>query len=70
MNIPEGYFKDKYGPLTGRDWLKDLPEYERSAFSRIGFAASGYGIIGGMVRAETAERDELGRFASVKSCTG
>lgn len=63
-----GYFKEKYGPLSGQDWLKSLPEWERKAFSEMGWRASEYGRAGGKARASTARRvpagsREGGRFA-------
>lgn len=63
MQIPEGYYSENFGPLTGRDWVRGLPEEERRAFARVGFAASGYGVLGGLKRAATAKRDRRGRFA-------
>jgi len=68
MDDLTGYFTRTYGPLTGSDWLRYLPEWERKAFSETGWRASDYGRIGGKVRARTAKRvpagsPEGGRFA-------
>ena len=62
MDIPSGYFVNRYGPLKGRDWLRSLPREEMLAFAHVGFAASGYGKKGGIVRSRTAKRDDRGRF--------
>jgi hypothetical protein len=64
--MPElnGYFRRTYGPLKGSDWLRHLPECERAAFAHIGLAAGGYGRQGGKARAQNAQRDARGRFAS------
>lgn len=59
-----GYFIEHYSPLEGRDWIRSIPDYERQAFARVGFAASGYGVNGGKARAREAERDWKGRFKS------
>lgn len=56
-----GYFK-KYYKLSGRDWLRTVSKEDRAALAHIGFAASGYGVVGGLKRAATAKRDAKGRF--------
>jgi hypothetical protein len=60
--LPDGYFKRTYGKLRGKDWLKNVSDEDRQAFSKIGFAASNYGRNGGVTRAKTAKRDHKGRF--------
>ena len=62
------YFVRNYGPLKGSDWLKDIPEWERQAFSYVGRSAADWGRLGGQARARTAKRvppgsREGGRFA-------
>lgn len=58
----KGYFTNNYGPLSGSDWIKAIPEYERQAFSYIGRVAAGHGKSGGIARAKAAKRDGFGRF--------
>lgn len=65
INIPlKGMFKQKYGDkLKGRvDWVNVIHEDDRKVLSRRAFACSGYGVLGGLERARTAERDSNGRF--------
>lgn len=62
MEIPKGYFQEKYGNLEGKDWIRSISREDRKALAKIAFAASGYGRKGGRVRAMTAERDSQGRF--------
>lgn len=53
----------RYRPLQGRDWLARLPADERRAFSGIGLMHNrGLHRRGGQARAQTAQRDERGRF--------
>lgn len=66
MSELEGYFIQNYGPLKGRDWLRRLPKWERSALSRVAWSASDYGKSGGVARAQTALRDRRGRFIKNK----
>ncbi len=58
----KGYFKRTYGPLKGRTWLKGIPEQEQKAFAHIGRHMCLHGRMGGAVRAQTAQRDNRGRF--------
>lgn len=60
-----GYFKARYSPLVGKDWLRKLPDYEIAAFARVGFCCSGYGRSGGIARAASAKRDRRGRFVMI-----
>lgn len=65
INIPlRGMFKQKYGKrLKGRrDWVNAIHEDDRKVLARRAFACSGYGVLGGLARAESAERDSRGRF--------
>lgn len=62
-------FKRNYPELKGRNWLLSVSVEDRKAFSRIGFAHSGYGRQGGIKRAKTALRDKKGKFVCNESAT-
>ncbi len=60
-----GYFRTNYPEaLQGVDWVNNLPEHERLAFAQYGLAQAEYGHKGGVARAQTAQRDGRGRFAT------
>lgn len=61
----KGIIKAKYGErLKGNKyWLRDvITDEDRQVFVRCGLSHAQYGRLGGMARAETAERDSQGRF--------
>lgn len=60
-NIPKGYFLQHYR-LQGKNWIKHIPPEEKQALMHEVFMASDCGRLGGRKRAETATRDEKGRF--------
>jgi hypothetical protein len=55
-------FSRRYGPLVGRDWLKNLSAEDRAIFNQIGRDYNANGHLGGLARAKTAKRDAKGRF--------
>jgi hypothetical protein len=57
MKITPGYFRNEYGPLVGKAWVRALPKEERQAFSYVGRKAAEHGRMGGVARAATATRD-------------
>ena len=56
-------FKQKYGKLSGRSWIKSIEPDDVRVFVRIGMEHHNYGKMGGCKRAKTAKRDEKGRFS-------
>lgn len=62
MSSLVNYFKEKYAPLKGREWLKTLPKWEQKAFAQYGRSHAMHGVLGGTARAQTARRGPDGRF--------
>jgi hypothetical protein len=62
MGAYSGLFQ-RYQPLQGRDWVKNLPDEDRRVFVDIGLQAADHGKLGGVARAAEAQRDNHGRFA-------
>mgnify|MGYP006935520912 CR=1 FL=1 len=62
MTYPD-LFKKRYQALHGKDWLRRIEPDDKAAFVRLGMEAHDYGRMGGKARAESAKRDEKGRFA-------
>lgn len=57
-----GAFKRNYGPLQGYDWVRKLDAEARRIFVEMGNRFNEHGHRGGVARAQTADRDERGRF--------
>ena len=59
-----GKFKAKYGDQLKGDpyWLNRISKEDRQVFVRCGLHHARYGVLGGMARAATADRDHKGRF--------
>lgn len=51
---------------SGRCWLSDIDPETRKIFSEIGQSYHGYGHLGGVKRAQSAQRDAQGRFVITK----
>jgi hypothetical protein len=71
MNTAKYYpdlFKARHKNLRGKKWLRSIPWDERKDFARLGLMhaceKTEYQIwsMGGRARAQTAERDDKGRF--------
>jgi hypothetical protein len=70
MDSYPGMFKNRYGKLQGRNWVRSLDPEDKEVFISLGLSAAEYGHLGGVARAQTAKRDDLGRFVpKVTSCT-
>lgn len=55
-------FKSRYPSLKGKDWIRRIESDDRRVFVRIGQAEHEYGRKGGRARAQSAKRDQKGRF--------
>lgn len=58
-----GVFKDKYPNLSGKDWINQISDEDKEVFIWNWKRSIEYGHLGGIARAETAKRDDRGRFA-------
>jgi hypothetical protein len=59
----KGLVKAKYGEqLHGRDWIKRIEPEDRAALVAQCHEAAQHGHIGGVKRAQAAQRDNRGRF--------
>lgn len=64
-----GLFKARY-PLTGRDWVRHIPDEDRAVFVSIGMEANLHGVMGGQALAQQKGREymsKIGRIGAIVS---
>lgn len=62
MSQLKGLIKKRYPDLKGKDWINQLSVEDKQAVLHEMRSAGLHGVLGGIARAETANRDALGRF--------